>query len=140
MNQLIDETLNYSIVDNNGRIVMFGKTIVRPFLDQHLTLDTVPPDSDYYWANTHWEKIPPSPTPHHKFDYSVKQWIDPRTIKTEWPLVRVKRDRLLSKSDWTQLPDVPVKTKEAWAAYRQALRDITQQADPFAIVWPVAPA
>ena len=52
---------------------------------------------------------------------------------------RAKRDQLLQQSDWTQLPDVPLATKEAWAVYRQALRDITQQPDPFNIAWPVAP-
>jgi hypothetical protein len=26
--------------------------------------------------------------------------------------------------------------KTAWATYRQALRDITKQADPFNIAWP----
>ena len=54
--------------------------------------------------------------------------------------LRFHRDVLLAQSDWTQLPDVPIATKEAWAVYRQALRDITLQADPFNIVWPVAPA
>jgi len=46
---------------------------------------------------------------------------------------------LLLGSDWTQMPDVLFSNKEAWASYRQALRDITLQTDPFAIVWPVAP-
>jgi hypothetical protein len=53
--------------------------------------------------------------------------------------VRAERSRLLSACDWTQLQDVPIATKEAWATYRQALRDVTEQADPFSIVWPVAP-
>ena len=38
--------------------------------------------------------------------------------------VREERDRLLAKSDWTQLPDAPV-DKTAWAAYRQLLRDLS---------------
>ena len=84
-------------------------------------------------------ELPPSPSQHHVFDYTMKQWIDPRTPETEWPLVRVERDRRLLASDWTQLPDVPLATKEAWAVYRQALRDITLQPDQFNIVWPVAP-
>jgi hypothetical protein len=54
-------------------------------------------------------------------------------------VVRSQRNALLSASDWTQLPDVPLATKETWAAYRQALRDITDQSDPFNIVWPVQP-
>ncbi len=83
--------------------------------------------------------LPPQPSPHHIFDYTTKQWIDPRTPETEWPLVRAKRDRLIAATDWTQLPDVPLATKEMWANYRQALRDVTLQPDPFNIVWPVAP-
>ena len=36
--------------------------------------------------------------------------------------MRIHRDRLLAESDWTQLPDAPVE-REAWATYRQQLRD-----------------
>jgi hypothetical protein len=82
---------------------------------------------------------PEQPSLHHVFNYTTKQWEDPRTPETEWPVVRAQRNALLSASDWTQLPDVPLATKEAWAAYRQALRDVTLQIDPFAIDWPVAP-
>ena len=35
---------------------------------------------------------------------------------------RFHRDRLLKESDWTQLPDATC-DREAWATYRQALRD-----------------
>ena len=59
-------------------------------------------------------------------------------IAEQWALVRRQRNQLLLDSDWTQLADSPA-DKTAWAAYRQALRDITQQADPFNLVWPVAP-
>lgn len=52
---------------------------------------------------------------------------------------RDTRDRLLSESDWTQVLDAPV-DRDAWAAYRQALRDIPQQAGfPTSIDWPVKP-
>lgn len=53
---------------------------------------------------------------------------------------RTLRATLLARSDWTQLPDVPPGTKEAWAAYRQALRDITEQTGyPYEINWPTVP-
>jgi len=52
---------------------------------------------------------------------------------------RSERDRLLSQSDWTQVPDAPVDQAE-WAEYRQALRDVPQQAGfPTDITWPVKP-
>jgi len=36
--------------------------------------------------------------------------------------MRNQRNRLLSESDWTQLPDAAC-DREAWATYRQTLRD-----------------
>jgi hypothetical protein len=40
--------------------------------------------------------------------------------------VRNQRSQLLKQSDWTQMLDSPltVEQKAAWAAYRQALRDL----------------
>ena len=53
--------------------------------------------------------------------------------------IRNKRDQLLTETDWTQIPDVPT-DKEAWANYRQALRDIPQQEGfPENIEWPQKP-
>lgn len=53
---------------------------------------------------------------------------------------RYNRDNLLAASDWTQVADAPVDAA-AWAAYRQALRDVPQQAGfPDNITWPEAPA
>jgi len=59
-----------------------------------------------------------------------------------WKSVREERDRILSASDWTQIPDSPLngEQKNAWADYRQALRDLPQSfATPDEVVWPVAP-
>ena len=58
-------------------------------------------------------------------------------VGAQWNVIRAERNRLLVASDWTQLPDAPVDAA-AWATYRQALRDITTEANPFAIVWPEA--
>lgn len=53
---------------------------------------------------------------------------------------RTERDHLLLSSDWTQVPDAPVENKTEWAAYRQELRDVTEQIGfPFSINWPAAP-
>lgn len=57
----------------------------------------------------------------------------------QWAAIRAERNTLLAQYDWTQLPDAPVDTA-AWATYRQELRDITDQADPFNIEWPVVPS
>lgn len=54
--------------------------------------------------------------------------------------VRSSRAELLAETDWTQLADVPQATKDLWAAYRQALRDVPQQAGfPENVIWPQKP-
>jgi hypothetical protein len=53
--------------------------------------------------------------------------------------IRAQRNELLSASDWTQVADSPV-DKSLWAAYRQSLRDITQQSGfPLSVNWPTKP-
>ena len=53
--------------------------------------------------------------------------------------VRAGRNKLLSESDWTQVADAPV-DKQAWAIYRQALRDVPAQPGfPWDIIWPTQP-
>ena len=37
-------------------------------------------------------------------------------------MMRKVRDSMLKESDWTQVADAPV-DRQAWATYRQALRD-----------------
>ena len=57
--------------------------------------------------------------------------------------LRFQRDKLLIKSDWTQLPDSPLSDakKLEWATYRQQLRDIPQADgfDPLNPEWPTQP-
>jgi hypothetical protein len=62
-------------------------------------------------------------------------------IALEWARVRFERSQKLADCDWTQLPDAPLTNVQTadWATYRQALRDITEQDDPFNIVWPTIP-
>ena len=60
----------------------------------------------------------------------------------EWIVVRFQRDKKLQSCDWSVLPDVPLDPSvlAEWETYRQALRDVTDQSDPFNIVWPTPPA
>lgn len=58
--------------------------------------------------------------------------------EAQWTAIRNQRNAKLAACDWTQLPDAPVDAT-AWAAYRQELRDITNQPDPFNIIWPEEP-
>ncbi len=126
-----------------GRLLSSGRSFAPEtlLLPGQLLIKKIAPGAlgDYYVENGELVKKSDQPSAHHIFDYTTKQWIDPRTAETEWPLVRSQRNALLYASDWTQLPDVPLANKETWAIYRQALRDITEQTDPFNINWPVQP-
>jgi hypothetical protein len=54
--------------------------------------------------------------------------------------VRTSRNDALAKTDWTQLPDSTA-NRQAWADFRQALRDLPEAAGfPWAVTWPDAPA
>ena len=53
--------------------------------------------------------------------------------------VREERNTKLSETDWTQITDATT-DKQAWATYRQALRDVTTQTGfPWTITWPTQP-
>jgi hypothetical protein len=57
-------------------------------------------------------------------NYELTSPLDPEEIPDEYLLERMRlhRDRLLKESDWTQGADSPV-NRQAWATYRQTLRD-----------------
>lgn len=72
--------------------------------------------------------FPPRPSEWHRFDFSAKEWVDPRSDQERAAELRLIRNGLLASSDWTQFPDAPLTEPQraAWRAYRQALRDAPQ--------------
>ena len=67
---------------------------------------------------------------------------EPEQILDPMREIRLDRNTLLAKSDWTQMPDSPLsqEQKQAWADYRQALRDLPQSnLDLDAVKWPQQP-
>ena len=96
-------------------------------------------DSTYRVVNGAFVPFPPKPAAYYVWDWLRNEWVDPRTPETQWPIVRADRNRRLQETDWTQLADIPQETKTLWEPYRQALRDITDQLDPFNIIWPTPP-
>ena len=92
----------------------------------------------YYIANKTPTLIPSRPSDDYDFNWQSHAWELNMARLTE--SVLAQRKTLLLQSDWTQLPDVPLATKEAWVVYRQALRDITEQPGfPESVVWPKTP-
>lgn len=129
-------------IKSTGQIVRFGTCEDSDFEIQAQDgqeLMEGSPIGDSYIDNGNIVLIPSKPYPFYLFSYQTKQWYDPRTNETQWTGIRFQRDSLLASCDWTQLPDVEISTKSAWATYRQALRDITSQVDPFNIIWPTPP-
>lgn len=109
----------------------FGVVVVsstsRPVVDHTKTVFESIPVNDGGWKQV-WVITEASP-----------EELAQRTQECELQ-VRGERNGLLTKSDWTQVADAPV-DKQAWAAYRQALRNITAQAGfPFSVQWPEQPA
>ena len=60
----------------------------------------------------------------------------------KWSEVRSTRNTLLAESDWTQFQDSPITGSSLtdWQTYRQSLRDVTNQSDPYNITWPTKPS
>lgn len=59
---------------------------------------------------------------------------------TQKQSVRHARNQKLKDSDWTQGKDIAGNISTAWAAYRQALRDVPAQAGfPWEVQWPNKP-
>ena len=122
--------MNFALVDSNSKVANiivadqdFADSIKPDWLD---VIDlTKFPDASIgdIWNGTEFTPEPP--------DYDL-----------QWKITRAMRDQKLQESDWTQLPDVPLTAKKRaeWVTYRQALRDVTNQPDPFDITWPTEPA
>ena len=106
-------------------------------------------------------------------DYSGLTWLDKNQTKpteeeinakvTElsnsepMKLLREERNKRLSETDWTQLPDTLVNAavdyiplEQAWKDYRQQLRDLTSKSNPkldsfgeldmTSVTWPTPPS
>lgn len=67
------------------------------------------------------------------------EWNKPENVEAR---AREQRNILLSETDYMLMPDYPLTDaqRSAWAAYRQALRDLPEQEGwPESIVWPEKP-
>jgi|OM-RGC.v1.028442161 hypothetical protein len=85
----------------------------------------IAPGNSHYQAIQDWIAAGNTPTPY-----------TPPAPTAE--SVRSQRNTLLAETDWMALSDNTL-TPE-WAAYRQALRDITEQAGfPENVTWPTPP-
>ena len=62
-------------------------------------------------------------------------------LQAQYAKVREQRIQLLQACDWTQIVDYDLGAdRDAWAAYRQALRDMADAPNPFDLTWPMPPS
>jgi len=68
---------------------------------------------------------------------------DSEVLAQAWTDLRTRRNQLLTASDWTQLADTHMSQdkKDAWATYRQELRDLPElvQNPIDSVPWPLDP-
>ena len=107
--------------------VVYIQPVDKPMVDHTQTVvEAIPQQLGGTWTQV-WQVSPATP-----------QEIEER-VALQSSIVRANRNGLLSQSDWTQVADAPV-DKDAWATYRQELRDVSSQSGfPFSVVWPVQP-
>jgi hypothetical protein len=113
--------------------------------DGCLALETKADVGNYALIGGALQAIGDAPTEHHAYDVAKRAWIDQRAPAQQtalaWRAVREQRDNLLSATDWrvVRALESGAPLSAAWRAYRQALREVTQQPNPEQIKWPTAP-
>ena len=144
--------MNYAIID--GTTVKSTGTIQQLFPNTSFTV--AGPNTDFLTENNVVELVETLSytTPTQKLStvdayvesgkaYTVKvesTTSDEQTALTnvKWSEIRSERDILLQKTDWRASSDLTL--SDAWKTYRQALRDVPTQSDPFNITWPTEPS
>ena len=92
------EIREYTIVTSDGEVVRHGKAEVLPEPPQGCLrmLGALPPNAPSYWDGEVFILKPPPPSAHHIFDYTTKQWVDPRTLgdhkSAKWKEIKRQRD------------------------------------------------
>lgn len=132
---------NYILLTNNLITqIQIAPIAKSPWIEVAADVSTLIMDTKYIYVdgvitNTNQPILPPEL--YMDWDYSQNKWVSTKTAVIQWGIVRVERNTLLTETDWMALSDVTM--SDAWKTYRQALRDITDQADPFNITWPTKP-
>jgi len=118
-----------ALIDLSSKLVVQVEDVIFDVAPSHMWVDC-PDDIEshrYTYENNQFSSIPETPV--------VLPPDPPRTAEE----TREIRNKRLAASDWTQLADAPV-DKQAWANYRQSLRDVPNQSGfPANVTWPVKP-
>ena len=144
--------MNYAIID--GTTVKNTGTIQQLF--PNTSFSAAGPNADFLTANNVVELVQTLSytTPTQKLT-TVDAYVDSGkayTVKVEstttdeqteltnkkWIEIREIRNQILKETDWRASSDLTL--SDAWRNYRQALRDVPTQSDPYNIAWPTEPS
>lgn len=137
--------MNYVAHQANGKIIQVGICPEDALQFQcgietkKLLTPTLIDPATFYVVNGELAPLPTKPGENYEFDYEAKAWV--YNAVEAWGVLRYKRDQLIAATDWrvTKAMESGSSLSAPWVAYRQALRDVTNQSDPLNIVWPVEP-
>jgi len=92
--------MRYAIVDSLGRITQLSShEMDLEGLSCVLIVGTIS-DSTHYYSGSEFVSMGPRPSPKHTFDYSIKQWIDPRSLSQQqldqWERIKTSRNEALT--------------------------------------------
>tara|TARA_B100000282_G_C31649087_1_gene452153 strand:- start:97 stop:537 length:441 start_codon:yes stop_codon:yes gene_type:complete len=146
--------MNYAIIASNGTGVVSTGTLQQLF--PSTCFSAAGPSADFLTANNVVELIETLSftTPTQKLT-TVDAYVEngkAYTVKVEsttaeeqaeltnkkWIEIREIRNQILKDTDWRASSDLTL--SDAWKNYRQALRDVPTQSDPFNITWPTEPS
>ena len=144
--------MNYAIIDgstivNSGRITkLFPNTsfpssgVPASFLSDNNVVELVEKLS-YTSPSQKLSKVDPYVDNGKAYNVKVESTTsDEQTklIADKWIEIRQERHWKLQETDWRASSDLTL--SDAWKNYRQSLRDITTQSDPYNITWPTEPS
>lgn len=137
---------SFTVFDEHGEVYCTGSCQAEMVEAQanstgHISVEGSYAQDTHYYESGVVKNKPPKPDSECTYDRRAQRWVPIVKSGAELSLeIKSRRLSLLFQSDWTQLPDVPLAARDAWASYRQALRDITTQPGfPLNIVWPTPP-
>jgi len=94
--------------------------------------------SEYYFKNSQLTKRPKKPS--EEYIWNCSEWVINELLIAA--KTKSARNALLQESDWTDTVTAQTRLTnwQQWQDYRQALRDIPQQAGyPLDVIWPEQP-
>ena len=120
-----------------------GMTLIRLYEDEEEIQREAVSSMDTPWQGYRYSAYEMrTPLPAGGLSAAPDAWaeiIKQRDYEEAAAAVREERDRRIAETDWTVLTDAKT-VKADWKAYRQALRDVPEQAGfPYNVDWPVRP-